>query len=67
MPSFMPSPNRHKEPLVDCKDCGVSVPCDAREWPSLPVVVISPACGSKRAYRPSEVFLGTPLQIWKRA
>jgi hypothetical protein len=63
--AFIQSPKG--TPLVHCKDCGVSVPCDAREWPSLPVVVICPACGSKRAYRPSEVFLGTPLQIWKRA
>lgn len=36
----MPSSNRHKEPLLRCKDCGVAVPCDAHEWPSLPLVVV---------------------------
>jgi hypothetical protein len=31
----------------------------------LPTPVLCSVCGAKRAYRPSEVFIGTVQRIWK--
>jgi hypothetical protein len=47
------------------KVCQASIPSLTRGRPMLPTPVLCSVCGAKRAYRPSEVFIGTVRRIWK--
>jgi hypothetical protein len=44
--------------VVECKLCRRNVPAGVQEFPFKPVAVIYPPCGVRRAYLPSELFLG---------
>jgi hypothetical protein len=56
---------RQRQTLVRCKVCQASIPSLTRGRPMLPTPVLCSVCGAKRAYRPSEVFIGTVRRIWK--
>jgi hypothetical protein len=47
-------------------NCGAQTPSLRRGVPVLPARVPCSVCGTKRVYRPSEVFIGNPPRIWKQ-
>jgi hypothetical protein len=53
------------ESLIRCKECGAATPSLTRGIPVLPVRVLCTVCNSKRAYRPSEVFIGRLRRVWR--
>jgi Zn finger protein HypA/HybF involved in hydrogenase expression len=56
-----------RQALVKCRDCSATIPSLTRGVPSLPFRVQCNVCGSRRAYRPSEVFIACLPRIWKGA
>jgi hypothetical protein len=56
---------RQRQALVQCKGCQASIPSLTRGRPVLPTAVLCSLCGAKRAYRPSEVSIGTVGRVWK--
>jgi hypothetical protein len=65
-PAVCPVLIRTRQALVKCKICGAKTPSLTRGVPVLPARVFCSVCGTKRVYRPSEVFIGNPPRIWKR-
>jgi hypothetical protein len=57
----MRAPIRKCQTLVKCKSCGAQTPNLTKGVPVLPTPVPCKVCGTKRVYRPSEVFIGTAL------
>ena len=65
-PAGMPVLIRRCQALVKCKSCGAQTPSLTKGVPVLPARVPCSVCGTKRVYRPSEVFIGNPPRIWKQ-